>query len=913
MAELSTDRTSGRARLLLIAAALLLTLVGALAVPADHANAKAEVVEFDTEVSTTQAGGHPDVSYSVQMTTRGATPMECNCADPRIVNTHFPTGFIGNPHAIPICTLSAFSLGRCAPESQVGVLELFGGNFRQGIYNLQPHTGEPGLIGFLSPVAETAQFVVLHARTGSDYGLDATSSAINHLGGTDYLKVRLWGVPAAAANDANRFPVGLNGGRECPAYPAGCYPPVKSSVPPAPYLQNPTTCGVPLTAAVSVEYYSGEVAHAEDGWPATTGCDQLTFDPSLSVTPTTNSADSPVGLDIAVRAPQPQSPTTPSPSEIRNVVMTLPAGLSLNPAAANGKTACQDSELLFDTENEAECPEFAKIGTASIDSSALPGPIDGSLYIGQPLPNQTYRLFVTGNGFGTHVKLKGSVDLDPSTGQIVTRFIDLPQSPIQGVDFHFFGSERGIFQTPTRCGSYAVTTRFTPWNDALEDQTSTSAIEITSGPNGGPCPGATRPFAPEHAGGTADNTAGAFSPFTLRLSRRDGDQEATGINVETPPGFLASLRGLTECPESSIALLSDPAYGGLNEPSPPECPSSSRVGAVTAGAGPGTRPVYVSGDAFIAGPYKGAPVSIVTVLPAVSGPYDFGNVVVRIAIHVDPRDTRISAISDPLPQILEGVPLRVRYIQLRLDRPGFTLNPTRCDPFAIHASSFGSEGAVAASSTHFQVANCSSLGYEPSLRLRLSGGLRALGHPQIHAVLRARPGDANSRRVSVTLPKGELLDNDHIRAVCTRVQFAADSCPESSRIGRAEAESPLLDAPLAGWVYLRSSSNRLPDLVLDLRGRFDIEISGRVDAIDGRLRTTFEDLPDAPVSSVTFDLFGGAKGLVINSDSLCGRPKRATVHMTAQSGAVRKIRPRLTSACTSKAGGKGRFHKGRRG
>ncbi len=881
---------------------------------AERASAAQEITQFTTGVSSTQAGGHPDVEYSVDWTSRRGTDLPCNCEDSRILDMHFPTGFIGNPHVVPACSLAEFSLHSCAPESQVGVVSVQNA-IREATFNLTPHPGEAGLVGFYVPLANTVVFITLHARTDSDYGLDATSSAVYHILPLTQITVHLWGVPADPSHDAARFP----GGRpealedECETYPAGCFGPVKSNATPAPYLQNPTTCGVPLTASHTIEYYTGLSVTADSAWPATTGCDELTFNPSLAVTPTTTSADSVSGLDVALKVPQSQSPTAPSPSEIRSVKMTLPEGFSLAANGANGKVACDDSELSLGTEDAAHCPEFAKIGTSMVDSSALPGPIFGSVYIGQPLPGQTYRVFVTADGFATHVKLKGTVDLDPQTGQIVTSFSDLPQSPIQEFQLHFFGSERGIFATPKHCGSYPVVSEFVPWDGALQDQVSTSQIEVDSGPGGSPCPGTPRPFNPTVEAGTADNTAGHFSPLTLQASRADGNQEPTGVTVDTPPGFLASLRGVTYCPEAVISGLRTGAYGGgREEQASPACPASSRIGAARVGAGPGTRPVYVGGNVYFAGPYKGAPVSLVVVIPAVSGPYDLGNVVVRAAIYLDPATANIRTLSDPFPTILQGVPLRARYLQIRLDRPNFTLNPTRCDPFAVTSQAFGDEGAVASISNHFQVANCSSMDYSPSLSLTLTNGLQARGHPAIHAVLTADPGEANSRRVSVALPKGEQLDNAHIGTVCTRPQFAANTCPAGSLIGHAEVTTPLLDGGLSGSVYLRSSGNKLPDIAMDLEGQVDIELAGRVDAPNGRLRASFESVPDAPITSVSFDLFGGKKGLVINSESLCDKPKRATVQMTGQNGDTISADPKLKVACGSGARRKRHTAKGGR-
>jgi hypothetical protein len=296
------------------------------------------------------------------------------------------------------------------------------------------------------------------------------------------------------------------------------------------------------------------------------------------------------------------------------------------------------------------------------------------------------------------------------------------------------------------------------------------------------------------------------------------------------------------------------------------------------------------------------------VIPAVSGPYDLGNVAVRATISVDPVTAQVTTVSDPLPQILEGIPLRTRAIQINLDRPGFALNPTNCTGNDVATSLSGSEGASVQGTSHFQVANCSDLPYGPRLSLKLSGGVKRRGHPAIKATFTAQPGEANTRRVQVALPKGELLDNAHISSICTRPDFARDACPAGSKLGTAEASTPLLDTPLRGGVYLRTNPNReLPDMVLDLEGQFDIELAGKIDTVKGgALRTTFDGVPDAPVSSFVLNLAGGSKGLLQNSKSLCGKPKKATTKMTGQNGAVVKSKTKLQVAC----GGKARHKRG---
>lgn len=462
---------------------------------------------------------------------------------------------------------------------------------------------------------------------------------------------------------------------------------------------------------------------------------------------------------------------------------------------------------------------------------------------------------------------------------------------------HFFGSERGLLATPPQCGTYPVETEFVPWDENLTIRHATSFFTVSSGPNGQPCPGATRPFDPHVAAGTTNSTAGRFAPFVLDVRREDGDQNLTAVNVDTPPGFSASIRGIPYCPESALALLKDPAYPGRTEQASPACPAASKIGTATTSEGAGTHPLFTPGKVYLAGPYRGAPLSLVVVVPAVSGPYDLGNVVVRSAIHVDPTTAQIATVSDPIPTILDGIPLRLRSIQINLDRPNFTLNPTNCDPFAVHTGVVGDQGAAPDVVTHFQVSSCPNLGFGPKLGMSFTGGTKRRGHPAIHATLATNPGDANIGRASVTLPPSEQLDNAHVKAPCTRPQFAANQCPPSTLLGEATAQSPLLDQPLSGPVYLVTSDRTLPDLVARLNGQIHIDLRAHIDSVNGGLRTTFDTVPDVPVSAFHLDLVGGAKGLVVNSSSLCGGKFRATADFTGQNGRRVTRRPKLKAAC----------------
>jgi hypothetical protein len=704
-------------------AALLIVAVSAAVAPFAAANTPIDV--YGLLPSTTQAGGHPDlhISFSLENGTvqqeKYGINTECDCENPRFLTVHSPSGLVGNPQAVPRCTAADFASISCPVDTQIGIVEV---TVTQGfarivltepVYNLVPRAEDPGLVGF--DAIGTKVFELLKSRTGGDYGLDTTVSVFNGFP-TQIVNQVFFGVPASPEHDNQRFqyqsigrvflnfcdqngnlmtpnqleplaaPSGPQAARfacellEPPAGPPGSFgsqTPAKSSAPETPFTLNPTTCGVPLESTGEVLSYDGGITTASEAYPAATGCDKLDFNPSLSAKPTTTEADSPSGLDIDLTVPQPQSATAPSPSQIKATTVTLPPGFTINSNAADGKTSCKDVDANIGTgsEDPANCPEFAKVGTLEVHTALLPGPLPGYVYLGAPQPGNRYRAFLVADGFATHIKLPGSVYPDPVTGQLVISFKDLPQTPFEEFNLHIFGSERGILATPTHCGTYAVHTTFTPWDGVLPEQDSTQFFTIDSGPNGTPCPGSERPFNPDFEAGSDGNTAGEFSPLSVVLSRDDGDQLLKGLNVTTPLGFSASLKGVPYCPQSAIDQLASSTYSGIAEQTAPACPAGSQIGTLKAGAGAGSRPLNVDGKVYLAGPYKGAPLSLLVVIPAVSGPYDLGTVAVRAAIHVDPVTARVTTVSDPLPEILEGIPLRTRSLRVNVDRKDFALNP----------------------------------------------------------------------------------------------------------------------------------------------------------------------------------------------------------------------------------------------
>jgi hypothetical protein len=398
----------------------------------------------------------------------------------------------------------------------------------------------------------------------------------------------------------------------------------------------------------------------------------------------------------------------------------------------------------------------------------------------------------------------------------------------------------------------------------------------------------------------------------MRLTRRDGDQDLTRFDATLPPGVVAKLAGVTRCPDAQIALAKQKT--GIAELRSPSCPSNSKIGGIEAGAGVGSQLTYVPGTLYLAGPFAGAPLSVVGVVPAVAGPFDVGTVVVRQALQVNPRTAEVTADgahSDPIPHILQGIPLLVRDIQVNVDRSDFTINPTSCHPFATAAQIWGGgtnlfstlDDSPVPRQARYQAASCQSLPFKPRLSLKLKGGTRRGAHPKLHAVLRPRSGDANLKSTVVRLPRSAFLDQGHIRTICTRVQYAAGAgngaqCPAGSVYGHVRAFTPLLSEPLEGPAYLRSSSHNLPDLVFSLHGLINLEAVGRIDSKHGGIRASFEGIPDAPVSKVVVDMQGARKGLIVNSTDLCARAHHANVGLEGHNAKQLTIKPAMQAGCS---------------
>jgi hypothetical protein len=835
-----------------------------------------------------------------------------------------PPGFLGDPTAVGECSQAVFTLGACSGAAQVGridakVIGSLAPRVHIGIFNLRHPRG--AITDIALAVAGNPVHVKAHLDPANGYAITTTTAAINETFPVLRQRASFWGVPAAHSHDSERcnlFKVNetntdYNNGdtsKEC-----------STDHGEEPFLTAPFECGAEQRVTLH-DYDSWQHPGLPNSLPPhtytqpgpTRGCAaaQAGFKPEVSLTPTGREANIPTGLDVGIHIPQSENPNAPATPPVASTTVTLPAGMALNPAFADGLQGCSEAEFGISDAGvpngePIRCPDASRIGEVEISSPLLPNPIEGSMYLAKQQANPfgsllaLYMAVHDNEERGILVKLAGRIDLDPRSGQITQTFTELPQFPFEDLTLRFRSGERAPLVNPPTCGTHTIAVKIASYAQPNEPIDASGSYRVEEGSGGAPCAAseASRPFEPTLTAGTLNPLAGAFSPLALRVTRSDADQEIATVQGTAPEGLTASLRGLGRCSEAQIAAAaarSAPGEGEI-ERERPSCPASSLIGTVQAGAGAGPSPIYVPGRVYLAGPYRGAPLSGVAIVPAIAGPVDLGTIVVRAPAYVDPRSAQVRIASDPLPQIVHGVLVRVREIDLDLDRPGFTLNPTSCEQKSFEATLRSTAGTLKALAERFQVFDCGHLGFRPRLWLKLIGGSRRGAHPALRSVYRPRAGDANLARLSVRLPHSAFLEQAHIRTICTRVQFAAERCPTAAIYGHVRAFTPLLDEPLEGPVYLRSSSHNLPDLVFDLHGTIDLEAVARIDSRRGGIRATFSGVPDAPISKVVLRMQGAQKGLIVNSTDLCAGKHRANVRLDGHNGKQATLKPLMRAQC----------------
>lgn len=821
---------------------------------------------FTTASSDMTAGGHPDVSTSFRFKTAMAVARFLPYGRVERIEVDMPAGLVGDPTSFPTCSLSAFhafdpSLG-CKAETQVGTARVEAVDAVTGqdtaIYNLERGPDEPVLLGMKVELALYA-FIRVHVRPDGSLTAIVDEIPIAHpLMSSD---LTLWGVPA----DHNG-----------------------SGAPRVPFMTGPTECETIPTTRIRAYSYEGKVAtatHSLDTPPE--NCDRVPFNPTMTATPTERTAASPTGLDVSIKVPQRDDPVGGlATAHVDEVQIALPNGMSVSPSSANGLQACSPAQFGYRTDSAITCPDASKIGTVSIRTPLLENPMSGSVFLAKQNDNpfnSLLALYIVAEGTGITIKLAGRVDPDPVTGQLTATFRDNPQLPFEQFDLAFKSGPRAPLVNPRTCGTYQSTTRITSWTNKTVSASTPMTIDQGCAPIG---------FRPTFDAGSVNPVGGRSSTFSLTFGRGDHDQELRDITVQMPEGLTGVLAKSTLCADG-------PANAG-------GCGEGSRIGSVTTTAGPGSTPVNIQGGrVYLTGPYKDAPLGMSIVVPAVAGPFDLGNVVVRAGIYVDRSSAALRVVSEPMPRILQGIPLHIRSINVAIDKPGFMLNPTSCNAKRVSGRVASHQGMGADVSSRFQVGDCARLPIAP--RLSLSVGARGRTGAEkttpLTATLTQTPGQGNLREVSVKLPTilNSRLEVVNQRHACSIEQYRAERCPNP--IGSASATTPLLRDPLRGPVYLlRNPARRLPDMVVRLQGT-GVTSAIKLDVVakitigrDLSLINTFDTVPDVPVSKFTLRLIPGRNGAVGVVRNLCtkeSRSARASLSFRGQNGRLVSRRQRL--------------------
>ena len=868
-------------------------------------------VEEEGGAATLQAGKHP-FQFTTTITANqlnDINPLETLEMRPEVsppalfkdLKFKLPVGFIGNAQSVPQCTTAEFyqtyegKENDCAPDTAVGVATVTvhepatvgTSNLTLPIFNLEPAEGEPARFGFYATLASSPVIIGTGVRTGSDYGATVTVQNITQTAAFLSSEVTFWGVPGAPAHDSQRGWGCLYEARGA-THRQPCTP--TESPNPKPFLTLPTACANPLTAPVEGDswahpgsFFDYTQGSFEPSRPLT-GCNRLTFDPEIHVAPDGEEASKPTGLTVDVHVPQEGNENAEgyASSEIKDISVTFPEGVMLNPAAANGLQACSETqvglepgigqlgEFLFTPMlPQAFCPTAAKVANVTIKSPFLPAGhyVEGGMYLATPAPNQepgqnpfnsliAAYIIAKDPVSGVLVKLPGEISLNHITGQITSTFENNPQLPYEDAEIHLFGGERAPLATPSHCGTYTTEAEFTPWSGTPPVK-SASSFQITSSPGGGPCPPASLPFNPTVTAGTTSNNAGAFTPLVTTIGRADGNQNIKQVQLHMPPGVSGLLKGVELCPEAQ-------ANAGT-------CGANSLIGHSTVTVGLGGDPFPVTGgQVFLTAGYKGAPFGLSIVTPAVAGPFNLGVVVVRAKLEVDPRTAAITVTTDEpsspysIPTILKGIPLQIQHVNVTIDRPGFTFNPTNCNPQSVTGTIGSEESATSPVSVSFQVTNCAALSFQPKLTVTTGGHASKTDGSSLTFKI-AYPKDAQGqdawfKYAKFDIPKQLPARLTTIQQACLAATFEANpaNCPKHSKIGEAVVHTPVLPVPLKGPVYFVSYGGaKFPDAVILLSGYgVNVRLTGEtfINGKTGVTSATFPNTPDVPFESIEVTL-----------------------------------------------------------
>jgi hypothetical protein len=886
---------------------------------------------FHFEPASDQAGAHADWTTSFDFEHQKVSGSTYNDVKNTVVN--LPAGFDANNTAVPTCSdaqllmqSEPFGYGTtCPPASQIGTIKLdlavvTGGKFSEDtfpVYNMEVTSfGIAAELGFKA--ALLTQVLPIVVRPG-DSGLTVTSPSIVEVGEPHNITVTAWALPGSSMHDAERGLVCFGDGEE-PVQCGGGGQQVTGST--KPFLSNPTSCG-PFAASMSADSWEDPEAWSEASTEVgpIVECERIHFEPSIEVQPTTRSAESPTGLNVSLAVPQTwEDPETISTSNLKDVKVTLPEGITINPSAGSGLGACTQAQYESETAGSlpgAGCPPEAKIGSIEIETPLLAEKIFGAVYVATPYANpfsepghpsgSLLALYIVAKDpvRGIVVKVAGQVELNPVTGQLVTTFLNNPQQPFTRFTLKFRPGATAPLVSPAACGSYDAQAVLTPWSAPLEPRFAASTpFEVTQGVHEGPCPsGGIPPFHPQAISGTDNNDAGSYSPFYLRILREDGEQEITRFTTVLPPGLSGNLSGIPFCSEADIEAAR--VATGQQEIEDPSCPAASEIGHTIVSAGVGTVLAQTPGRIYLAGPYHGSALSIVSVTSAKVGPFDLGTVVIRFALHINPVTAQVEVSangSDPIPHIIDGVVVHVREIRVYMSREKFILNPTNCDAMQISETITGAgadpanpaDQSPVTASAPFQAADCSSLAFKPGFAVSTSGKPSKADGESLTAKLTV-PGalgtQANIARVKVELPKQLPSRLTTLQKACKAAVFEANpaGCPAASIVGHAKALTPIVPVPLEGPAYFVSHGGEaFPSLVLVLQGYgITVELVGSTFiSKKGITSSTFKTVPDVPVGTFELTLPQGPFSALAAVGNLCKSKLLMPTEFLAQNGAM---------------------------
>jgi hypothetical protein len=826
------------------------------------------------------------------------------------VVTHLAPGLLGNPSASALCTTAELGtfltvsetvgqyLPTCPADSQVGVARIgvSGMYYTTGLFNMVAPHGYSAELGF--NVFGTVILLQAYVRPG-DHGIDIVSHDTSTSIAVSDAEIVVWGVPSDTSHDVYRgICIGSDGygpnGSRC-----------STSVRRQAFLRTPSSCsGAPLVFGAESNSYEHPTSWAKIGFqgPVMAGCDMVPFAPNITVDPTGTATSSPTGVSVKLSLPQSRSPEGLAEGDLKKAVVTLPEGMAINPSSADGLQACDDAHLHLDSNTPADCPDGSKIGTVLLHTQLISNPIEGSVFLrtqnsSDPASGEMFRMVIElrDDAHGLDFKIPGHIAANPVTGRLTTTFDDNPQYPFEDISLQFKSGARSPLSTPATCVTQTTEASLYPWAHPDEAAERSDSFQLNSGPGGTPCPGAVLPFNPALNAGVSDVEAGAFTSFLSTFTRSDADQHMQGVSVTMPKGLLGSLVGLPLCPEAQANAGS--------------CDASSQIGTVTAGAGTGPTPFYVTGGkVYMTTSYKGAPYGLSIAVPTKAGPFDLGTVIVRAKVEVDPHTAQLTVTSDPLPQVVSGVPVDLRLVNVTINRPDFVFNPTNCAQTAVTGQITGIQGTIANVSDTFQVTNCAALKFPPRFTVNTNGKTSRKNGASLDAKL-AYPKTilgkvVNIAKVKVSLPKQLPSRLTTLQKACPAETFDANPamCPAASRIGAATATTPVLPVPLSGPVYFVSHGGEaFPDLVVVLQGYgVTVDLIGTTFINKtGITSTTFKQVPDVPVGSFQLKLPQGPHSALAANGNLCTTKLKMPTLFIGQDGqTLKQSTPITPTGCT---------------